>query len=182
MKFSCNLLFIYILIGRQKQVSKIRSLTLDKWSSVRLELIRSVGNTAFNTIWEANTKKASNISRPGSECTRSEAELWIKAKYIDKEFIRWDRYSFKNQEERDQALIDSAGNTDVCEVLALIAHGARVHQTPAALNRATAAASVAQDDNDLTFAVIAEVLVQNGCPGGHETSNMANSNNSTDRS
>ncbi len=56
-------------------VSKVRSLTLDKWSSINLQLLERIGNNRSNDIWERSlrTKRASG-SASGSDSDGSNRE------------------------------------------------------------------------------------------------------------
>ncbi|XP_075439356.1 arf-GAP with coiled-coil, ANK repeat and PH domain-containing protein 1-like [Ascaphus truei] len=66
--------------------SKVRSLTLDSWEPELIKLMRELGNNTINGIYEARTEEM-NIKKPTSCSSRSEKEIWIRAKYVEKKFI-----------------------------------------------------------------------------------------------
>ncbi|XP_069806441.1 arf-GAP with coiled-coil, ANK repeat and PH domain-containing protein 1 isoform X2 [Dendropsophus ebraccatus] len=66
--------------------SKVRSLTLDSWEPELVKLMCELGNNTINGIFEARIEEM-NIKKPMSSSTRSEKEIWIRAKYVEKKFI-----------------------------------------------------------------------------------------------
>ncbi|XP_073510743.1 arf-GAP with coiled-coil, ANK repeat and PH domain-containing protein 1 [Phyllobates terribilis] len=66
--------------------SKVRSLTLDSWEPELVKLMCELGNATINGIYEARIEEM-NIKKPTSSSTRSEKEIWIRAKYVEKKFI-----------------------------------------------------------------------------------------------
>ncbi|XP_068460252.1 arf-GAP with coiled-coil, ANK repeat and PH domain-containing protein 2 isoform X2 [Clinocottus analis] len=67
--------------------SKVRSLTLDTWEPELLKLMCELGNGAINQIYEARREElASRKPQPGDP--RHEVEAYIKAKYVDRRFVR----------------------------------------------------------------------------------------------
>ncbi|KAM3910265.1 arf-GAP with coiled-coil, ANK repeat and PH domain-containing protein 1 [Leptodactylus fuscus] len=66
--------------------SKVRSLTLDSWEPELVKLMCELGNGTINGIYEARIEEM-NIKKPTSSSTRSEKEIWIRAKYVEKKFI-----------------------------------------------------------------------------------------------
>ncbi|XP_065842215.1 arf-GAP with coiled-coil, ANK repeat and PH domain-containing protein 2-like isoform X1 [Oscarella lobularis] len=71
--------------GLGVHVSKVRSLALDQWEPETLELIKSLGNTVVNSIFEANIKPG--WTKPGPNCSSDEREEFITAKYVAKAFL-----------------------------------------------------------------------------------------------
>uniref|UniRef100_A0A1E1XLH1 Putative gtpase activating protein n=1 Tax=Amblyomma sculptum TaxID=1581419 RepID=A0A1E1XLH1_AMBSC len=68
-------------------VSKVRSLTLDTWEPEILKVMAELGNTVINGVYEARVDE--NIAvRATPDCTRSVREAWIKAKYLQKAFVK----------------------------------------------------------------------------------------------
>ena len=65
------------------QVSKIRSITLDKWDLETLEYMSSTGNELFNEIWEKNLPPE---RKPSEKCAREERECFISEKYKERKF------------------------------------------------------------------------------------------------
>ncbi|KAM4039680.1 arf-GAP with coiled-coil, ANK repeat and PH domain-containing protein 1 isoform 2-T2 [Anomaloglossus baeobatrachus] len=66
--------------------SKVRSLTLDSWEPELVKLMCELGNATINGIYEARIEEMS-IKKPTSSSIRSEKEIWIRAKYVEKKFI-----------------------------------------------------------------------------------------------
>lgn len=78
------------------QVSKVRSLTLDKWEPEAFEIMLALGNQKVNDIFERNygASNQQNIAvnsdsskRPSAKSERAEKERWITAKYVAKHFV-----------------------------------------------------------------------------------------------
>uniref|UniRef100_A0A8C4EYP1 Arf-GAP with coiled-coil, ANK repeat and PH domain-containing protein n=1 Tax=Dicentrarchus labrax TaxID=13489 RepID=A0A8C4EYP1_DICLA len=62
--------------------SKVRSLTLDTWEPELLKLMCELGNGAINQIYEARREEL------GARKPQHEVEAYIKAKYVDRRFVR----------------------------------------------------------------------------------------------
>ncbi|CAH1773761.1 unnamed protein product [Owenia fusiformis] len=69
-------------------MSKVRSVTLDSWEPELLKVMAELGNTIINRIYEADVPESSTITRATSHCNRNVREAWIRAKYVDKSFMR----------------------------------------------------------------------------------------------
>ncbi|KAL3206903.1 hypothetical protein MRX96_039856 [Rhipicephalus microplus] len=68
-------------------VSKVRSLTLDTWEPEILKVMAELGNTVINSVYEARVDE--NVAvRATPDCSRSIREAWIKAKYLQKAFVK----------------------------------------------------------------------------------------------
>ncbi|XP_076131904.1 arf-GAP with coiled-coil, ANK repeat and PH domain-containing protein 3 [Alosa pseudoharengus] len=67
--------------------SKVRSLTLDSWEPELLKLMCELGNSIINHIYEG-TCEEQGLRKPGPNSTRQEKEAWIKAKYVEKKFLK----------------------------------------------------------------------------------------------
>uniref|UniRef100_A0A8C5WGT4 Arf-GAP with coiled-coil, ANK repeat and PH domain-containing protein n=1 Tax=Leptobrachium leishanense TaxID=445787 RepID=A0A8C5WGT4_9ANUR len=67
--------------------SKVRSLTLDSWEPELLKLMCELGNSTINQIYEAKCEHL-GLKKPTSGCCRQEKEIWIKAKYVEKKFLK----------------------------------------------------------------------------------------------
>ncbi|GAM20843.1 hypothetical protein SAMD00019534_040180 [Acytostelium subglobosum LB1] len=65
-------------------ISKVRSLTLDKWSPESIYFMREVGNSKFNVIYEHSL---SDQVKPTEKCDRAVKEAYIKAKYQTRDFM-----------------------------------------------------------------------------------------------
>uniref|UniRef100_A0A3B5ARN0 Arf-GAP with coiled-coil, ANK repeat and PH domain-containing protein n=1 Tax=Stegastes partitus TaxID=144197 RepID=A0A3B5ARN0_9TELE len=67
--------------------SKVRSLTLDTWEPELLKLMCELGNGVINQIYEARREEL-GARKPQPGDPRHEVEAYIKAKYVDRRFIR----------------------------------------------------------------------------------------------
>ncbi|XP_056157716.1 arf-GAP with coiled-coil, ANK repeat and PH domain-containing protein 3-like [Lampris incognitus] len=67
--------------------SKVRSLTLDSWEPELLKLMCELGNTVINQIYEGACEEL-EVKKPGPSSSRQEKEAWIKAKYVEKRFLK----------------------------------------------------------------------------------------------
>ncbi|XP_069466201.1 arf-GAP with coiled-coil, ANK repeat and PH domain-containing protein 3 isoform X2 [Ambystoma mexicanum] len=69
------------------QCSKVRSLTLDSWEPELLKLMCELGNSTINQIYEARCEDMGR-KKPTYNCSRQDKEAWIKAKFVEKRFLR----------------------------------------------------------------------------------------------
>ncbi|KAK6478470.1 BAR-ACAPs and ArfGap_ACAP domain-containing protein [Huso huso] len=67
-------------------LSKVRSLTLDSWEPEQLKLVCGLGNDAINQIFEACCEEG--MGKVTASSSRQEKESWIKAKYVEKRFVK----------------------------------------------------------------------------------------------
>ncbi|XP_066547415.1 arf-GAP with coiled-coil, ANK repeat and PH domain-containing protein 3 isoform X2 [Amia ocellicauda] len=67
--------------------SKVRSLTLDSWEPELLKLMCELGNSTVNQIYEGACEEL-GLKKPGPSSSRQEKEAWIKAKYVEKKFLK----------------------------------------------------------------------------------------------
>jgi Arf-GAP/GTPase/ANK repeat/PH domain-containing protein 1/3 len=76
-------------------ITKVRSLDLDSWSESHLALLRAVGNSLANSVWEAQLSTAMITSeqqlsgravKPSSGSCREAKEAYIKSKYLSKTY------------------------------------------------------------------------------------------------
>uniref|UniRef100_A0A3B3XKB4 Arf-GAP with coiled-coil, ANK repeat and PH domain-containing protein n=1 Tax=Poecilia mexicana TaxID=48701 RepID=A0A3B3XKB4_9TELE len=67
--------------------SKVRSLTLDSWEPELLKLMCELGNRVINQIYEARREEL-GARKPQPGDPRHEVEAYIKAKYVDRRFVR----------------------------------------------------------------------------------------------
>ncbi|XP_036372145.1 arf-GAP with coiled-coil, ANK repeat and PH domain-containing protein 2-like isoform X5 [Megalops cyprinoides] len=67
--------------------SKVRSLTLDTWEPELLKLMCELGNGVINQIYEARQEEL-GVRKPQPGDPRQEIEAYIRAKYVDKKFVR----------------------------------------------------------------------------------------------
>lgn len=64
-------------------VSKVRSLTLDKWEEPTVKFMEAMGNDKVNRIYEGNLGEC---PKPTRDCTKEERQNFIRSKYIDRHF------------------------------------------------------------------------------------------------
>lgn len=67
--------------------SKVRSLTLDSWEPELIKLMCELGNTVINHIYEGACEER-GLKKPGPNSSRQEKEAWIKAKYVERKFLK----------------------------------------------------------------------------------------------
>ncbi|XP_033218579.1 arf-GAP with coiled-coil, ANK repeat and PH domain-containing protein 2 isoform X2 [Belonocnema kinseyi] len=67
--------------------SKVRSLTLDDWEPEILKVMAELGNTVVNNVYEA-LPIPPDITRATAKCNGNIREAWIKAKYVDRKFVK----------------------------------------------------------------------------------------------
>ncbi|XP_065200219.1 arf-GAP with coiled-coil, ANK repeat and PH domain-containing protein 2 [Planococcus citri] len=72
--------------GLGVQYSKVRSLKLDDWELEILKVMAELGNDIVNEIYEKNVPE--NVTRAYPKCKSGIREAWIKAKYIQKSFVK----------------------------------------------------------------------------------------------
>lgn len=68
-------------------VSKVRSLTLDSWEPEILKVMAELGNSVINSVYEAHVDE-SVAARATPDSNRSVRETWIKAKYVQRAFVK----------------------------------------------------------------------------------------------
>ena len=66
-------------------VSRVRSLSLDSWSDTQLEVMRRLGNSLANSVWEHNLDTR---TKPRPLSTRGEKEKFIRTKYVYRSWLR----------------------------------------------------------------------------------------------
>eukprot|EP01105_Mastigella_eilhardi_P026862 TRINITY_DN7961_c0_g1_i1.p1 TRINITY_DN7961_c0_g1~~TRINITY_DN7961_c0_g1_i1.p1 ORF type:complete len:639 (-),score=147.13 TRINITY_DN7961_c0_g1_i1:101-2017(-) len=69
-------------------ISKVRSLTLDKWTPEQVLLMKHCGNAHMNELYLS--KKRKRLPPPASNCERNVRVQWIKNKYEFKKFVERD--------------------------------------------------------------------------------------------
>ncbi|ORX44677.1 hypothetical protein BCR36DRAFT_586045 [Piromyces finnis] len=115
--------------GLGVHVSKVRSLTLDRWPEELITIMLSLGNTRVNAIYEALLQKnCDDECRPSPESDQIIKEHWVTSKYIRKEYI----WSGENQEEFilntiHEQYFKAVDRGDLPEAIRYIALGADVN-------------------------------------------------------
>lgn len=77
-------------------ISKVKSVTLDKWNEDQVDNMRNTGNARAKLIYEANIP--SHYTRPREGASAHALESWIRAKYEKRQFI--DRGRTSNYKEK----------------------------------------------------------------------------------
>ncbi|XP_069390944.1 arf-GAP with coiled-coil, ANK repeat and PH domain-containing protein 2 isoform X1 [Paralichthys olivaceus] len=109
-------------------LSKVRSLTLDSWEAEQLKLLCVLGNDVMNQIYEARCSEEGRV-KPSANSPRSEKEMWIKEKYVEKRFVQNSR-SERDQRQKVEAglrLYQAALVGDLVAMAAALAEGAEVN-------------------------------------------------------
>ena len=98
-------------------VSKVRSLRLDTWNETQLEIMRHVGNTLANKVWEHHLDTS---KKPTRDSSRAEKEQFILSKYVYKCWIKRDSGS-----EFREEFIKAVTDRDMETVLEVLIHHAK---------------------------------------------------------
>jgi hypothetical protein len=140
--------------GLGVHVSKVRSLTLDRWPPELITIMLSLGNTRVNSIYEALLQKnCDDECRPSPESDQIIKEHWITSKYIRKEYI----WSGENQEEFilntiHEQYFKAVERGDLPEAIRYIALGADVnYKDPKTGRNALHQAIISQNDVNAVF-------------------------------
>ncbi|CAB3977984.1 Arf-GAP with coiled-coil, ANK repeat and PH domain-containing 2 [Paramuricea clavata] len=100
--------------GLGVHVSKVRSLTLDKWEEKVVQFMESHGNTKVNAIYEGNLD---GYKKPSRDSTKEERGRFIRLKYTDRKFIQEDDdvdsevelACMKQTDSDDEKLLEESG-------------------------------------------------------------------------
>ncbi|GMT21068.1 hypothetical protein PFISCL1PPCAC_12365, partial [Pristionchus fissidentatus] len=65
-------------------ISRVRSLKFDEWPVEYLSVMRAIGNTTANRLWEA---RLAAEEKPRADASPEEREAFIRAKYVDKRYL-----------------------------------------------------------------------------------------------
>lgn len=66
--------------------SKVRSLTLDAWEPEIIKVMMELGNQIVNRVYEARVDDS--VRRASETCDGAVRQAWIRAKYVDRRFVR----------------------------------------------------------------------------------------------
>eukprot|EP00607_Mallomonas_marina_P008350 CAMPEP_0182424482 /NCGR_PEP_ID=MMETSP1167-20130531/10693_1 /TAXON_ID=2988 /ORGANISM="Mallomonas Sp, Strain CCMP3275" /LENGTH=861 /DNA_ID=CAMNT_0024604331 /DNA_START=153 /DNA_END=2738 /DNA_ORIENTATION=+ len=124
--------------GMGTHVSKVRSLTLDKWTPNHLKMIELISNTRSNMIWEERQREileterekqftgdlqaAAELHKPNHNSSREHKEMYIIAKYVKKRFVRQ-----LSQQEANELMYRAASLGDLFSLLSSLAMGGDVN-------------------------------------------------------
>mmetsp|Transcript_20948 Transcript_20948/g.30198 ORF Transcript_20948/g.30198 Transcript_20948/m.30198 type:complete len:833 (+) Transcript_20948:91-2589(+) len=115
-------------------ISKVRSISLDKWSPNNKQLLLRVGNIRSNLIWEEMIQKQSDEKAQGDphkmhpskivpNSSRQEKEKFIYAKYVERRYIS----EKPPQETANEMLFQASLIGDLVDMMRAIAYGANVN-------------------------------------------------------
>jgi len=79
-------------------ISKMRSVSLDKWTPEQVRTMQEIGNARAQEIYEANVP--ADYRRPTENSDNYELEQWMRAKYERKEFMKRDQRDARESRER----------------------------------------------------------------------------------
>jgi len=125
-------------------ISKIRSLTMDKWQPQMLQIMKCLGNARVNKIMEADIPAKITKLQPNS--TREEREAFITSKYKRKRFI--DRAKdVSGAKLYDIALQSKDDVTMLCDMLDLLVFRVNIHEANPERNGTTVVHFLAASNN-----------------------------------
>ena len=100
-------------------VSKVRSLRLDTWSETQLHVMKHVGNSLANRLWEHHLDMT---KKPGPNSSRAEKEQFIMSKYVYK---CWLRRNSRQKTGYREDLVTALEDGDMETVLEILIHHAK---------------------------------------------------------
>eukprot|EP01038_Epipyxis_sp_PR26KG_P008997 gene8997-12137_t len=69
-------------------ISKVRSITLDKWSHNSIQLLLQIGNKNANDIWEASLTKHNDDIHINPQSSMEARDVFIHNKYVSKSYLK----------------------------------------------------------------------------------------------
>jgi hypothetical protein len=152
-------------------ISKVRSISLDSWTTELLDLMRAIGNAKFNALYEgalhgsgSGSAAASGDSspshsdfndgaaalhtpKPTPSSSREEREAFITLKYQRKAFLSKAVLEQASHDPREHVadLLARAASNDVIGIMNCLSLGVKVDDTLAAPTSANASAASATD-------------------------------------
>ena len=112
-------------------ITKVRSLTLDKWTNNSVNLMFEIGNKRSNKIWEQRLS-SEGVKKPTPDATREEREWFIADKYARKRFA-----PIMTPTVADAKLFKGAGNVNLLDMMEAIAASANINFKSPAHNQTT---------------------------------------------
>jgi len=101
-------------------ISKVRSLTLDKWTENYIQLLITIGNKKSNSIWDNESASSIPINAP-----REIRESYITNKYINKLYINKNLINI----DSNNLLLRAAGSGKAINIIRGIASNGNVNTT-----------------------------------------------------
>lgn len=137
-------------------ISKVRSISLDSWTTELLDLMRAVGNAKFNALYEGalhesdeegteDLASALHAPKPNPSSSRDEREAFIACKYQRKAFLSKSVLAQASLDPREhlKELMDCAKRNDVVGIMNAMALGVNIDDAMVAVAPATAPADAA---------------------------------------
>lgn len=102
-------------------VTKVRSLTLDKWSPNCYQLLMDIGNNYASCYWEYDSNRV-NVEKPNNFSSREDKEVFIRNKYIKREYIA----NSSEGQSPEASLLNAALKGSLIESYSALVRGAQV--------------------------------------------------------
>ena len=100
-------------------VSKVRSLRLDTWPDTHVQIMKHVGNSLANRLWEHHL----DISKkPGPNSSRADKEQFIQTKYVYKCWLKRRGETRGNARDYRDDLVTGLDTCDMETVLQILIH------------------------------------------------------------
>lgn len=145
-------------------ISKVRSISLDSWTTELLDLMRAVGNTKFNALYEGALQESAedgtedlasalHAPKPNPSSTRDEREAFIACKYQRKAFLSKAVLAQASLDPKEHLkdLMDCARRNDVVGIMNAMALGVNIDEPLCNANvESAAAAATAPADSTTT--------------------------------
>lgn len=107
--------------GLGVHISRVQSLTLDRWPFEVFQLIKSLGNEKTNKVLESRLPRSEKI---GPDCSRADREAFIMKKYRER------AYCARTKSDPTADLLPSCSRNAIVNTLSLIAQGANIDCQP----------------------------------------------------
>ncbi|KAJ3287941.1 hypothetical protein HK104_008398 [Borealophlyctis nickersoniae] len=111
--------------GMGTHISKIRSLTLDvtSWTPDLLAVMRAIGNTHSNAIWEATLGNLKTSPKPKSSDSREVKAAFIRDKYVNRLFVDKASPWPPGGKSPYDFVLDAVRKNDIPQVMQAVAYG-----------------------------------------------------------
>ena len=93
-------------------ISKVRSVTLDRWTLATLEYMKLIGNERSNAYYAAHLADPPDGTLPTPATTKEDRIAFVRAKYIDLKYAAGERPDYEQAEVQAQAQAAASGPTD----------------------------------------------------------------------
>lgn len=160
-------------------ISKVRSISLDSWTTELLDLMRAVGNTKFNALYEGALQESAedgtedlasalHAPKPNPSSTRDEREAFIACKYQRKAFLSKSVLAQASLDPKEhlKELMECAKRNDVVGIMNAMALGVNIDEpltvaaTDAAAEQTTTAAANGEADSSTAAAPTSVIVTE----------------------